>query len=141
MTISHVRVGFIICAVVPRLYLRFAKSFDRNALHKGNQTLHHWRCETKLSDRRNNGLSRLIRRVPSVFCSIVFILMNVYTNDLFITNIQTATPNVFHSVCCSTSIEQSFKFSECLKIAHARMNFVCSWSHESRGSVDCSNSA
>ena len=87
------------------------------------------------NDRRNNGLSRQIKRVASVFCSIVFILMHVYTKELFITNIQTSTPNIFHCVCCSTSIEQSFKLSECLKIAHARMNFVCSCSHKCRGGV------
>ena len=48
--------------------------------------------------------------------------MHVYTSDLFIAN------------CCSTSTEQSrLKLSECLKIAHARMNFV--------EVLDCSNSA
>ena len=48
--------------------------------------------------------------------------MHMYTSDLLIAN------------CCSTSIEQSrLKFSECLKIAHACMNFV--------EVLDCSNSA
>ena len=68
------------------------------------------------------GLIRLIKRVASIFFSIVFIAMHVYTSDLFIAN------------CCSTSIEQSrLKFSECLKIAHARTNFV--------EVLDCSSSA